>query len=111
MSRYRGTVVFDNSTEYYEYLRKDRDLKSVLHYATPILAHPTIYGRTTLVADKHVWGYGDRFYNLAHKYYGDAQYWWVIAWYNALPTEADIQNGDLISIPINLEKVLVTLGM
>jgi hypothetical protein len=111
VSRYRGTVVFQNSLEYYEYLRKDRDLRSVLHYETPILAHPSIPARSKLIADKYVWGYGDRFYNLANKYYGDPQYWWIIAWYNALPTEADIKNGDLISIPINLEKVLEVLGV
>ena len=106
MSRYKGTPVFDNSGEYYEYLRRRRDLKSVTHYATPIMAHPTITGRSRLVADKYVWGYGDRFYNLAHKYYGDPQYWWVIAWYNKRPTESHVKIGDVVRIPTPLDKVL-----
>jgi len=64
-----------------------------------------------VTSDTHIWKYGDRFYNLAHKYYGDPTYWWVIAWYNALPTEADIRIGDVIQIPISLEEARSALGV
>jgi hypothetical protein len=39
------------------------------------------------------------------------RYWWVIAWYNAVPTEASLENGDLIAIPVNLGKTLAVLGV
>ncbi len=108
--RYKGTKVFSNSDEYYEYLRRNRNLKSVDHYATPILKNPTVSERSSIVTTQHIWKYGDRLSNLAYQYYGDVRYWWVIAWYNSTPTEASLNNGDLIAIPIDLEKTLAILG-
>jgi len=111
MSRYRGTKKFRNNLEYYEYLKKKRDLRIVTHYATPILKNPTVQERMRITADTHIWSLGDRYYKLADKYYGDAGFWWVIAWYNAVPTEADLQTGDLLEIPVNLATVLGVLDL
>ena len=110
MPRYRRTKKFSNSSEYYEYLRKNRNVKRVIHYETPILNNPTVIDRAILTTDTHIWKYGDRYYNLATKYYGNPKYWWVIAWYNGAPTEADLDAGDMIEIPTDLEKTLVLLG-
>jgi hypothetical protein len=111
MSRYKGTSKFINSEEYYEYLRRERDLKSVEHYATPILKNPSIGDRMTVIADQRVWKYGDRLYKLAHQYYGHSRYWWVIAWYNGQPTEAHFRPGDLVQIPISLSDAYSALGL
>ena len=111
MPRYKRTKIFANDEEYYSYLTKNRNIKRITHYATPVLRNPTITDRTFLLTTAHIWSYGDRFYNLAFKYYGDVSYWWVIAWYNGTPTEADIQNGDLIEIPVNLNEALSVLGV
>jgi nucleoid-associated protein YgaU len=109
--RYSKTVIFDNDDDYYSYLTEKRPISSVTHYETSILKNPTIADRTELVTQQHVWSYGDRLYNLAHKYYGDVNYWWVIAWYNGVSLEAEILNGDLIEIPINLRRTLKILGV
>jgi len=109
MSRYNRTDILSNSLEYYEYLRRKRGLKRVVQYATPILHNPTILQRATLLTTTHIWKYGDRYYNLAAKYYGDVRYWWVIAWYNSMPTEADIFPGDVIEIPVNISDALKVL--
>ena len=111
MPRYNRTRIFSNDEEYYQYLTKKRNIKAATHFSTPALRHPAVAERASIITTSHVWGYGDRFYNLAYKYYGDPTYWWVIAWYNALPTEADIRNGDLIEIPINLSQALGILGV
>tara|TARA_A100001015_G_scaffold109655_1_gene121700 strand:+ start:617 stop:952 length:336 start_codon:yes stop_codon:yes gene_type:complete len=111
MPRYKRTKVFSNDEEYYDYLRKNRGIKRAVHYATPQLRNPTVSERASLLTTSHIWSYGDRFYNLAFKYYGDVNYWWIIAWYNAVPTEADIRNGDLIDIPVNLNDALAVLGV
>jgi hypothetical protein len=111
MGRYTNTRKFNNSEEYYEYLRRERDMKSVVHYATPALRNPSIVDRMSIIADQHVWKYGDRLYKLAHQYYGHSRYWWVIAWYNGQPTEAHMLPGDLIQIPINLSDALSVLGL
>ena len=54
----------------------------------------------------HVWSVGDRFYKLAHKYYGDSKMWWVIARFNSKPTEAHLNLGDVIAIPVPLTDAL-----
>ena len=59
-----------------------------------------------MTRSQHVWKAGDCYYKLANQYYGDAQYWWVIALFNQKPTEADVDLGDLIEIPLPLEAIL-----
>ena len=109
-SRYNKARKIFNNTEYYEPLRKSRDLKEIEQYATFPLTNPTVSQRASTVTNAHIWKYGDRLYNLAHQYYGDTRYWWVIAWWNGLPTEADIYPGDVIQIPVDLETTLRILG-
>ena len=110
-SRYSKSPKINNDIEFYEFLRKKRGVKNIVHTPTPILAQPTVRQRSALQTIGHIWSYGDRYYKLAHKYYGDSQYWWIIAWYSSRPTEADVKTGDYLDIPINLEKVLITLGV
>ncbi len=111
MSRYNGYKKFRNDSEYYSPLRKSRELKSVVQYGTPLLYHPNIFERASLQRDTHIWKYGDRFYNLADKYYNNPDLWWIIAWYNGYPTEAHIRKGDVIEIPVSLEEVSSVLGV
>jgi len=79
-------------------------------YETVMLKYPTVSERAKLITNTHIWKYGDRYYKLAHQYYGDSTLWWIIAWYNAKPTEVDISIGDVIRIPLNVEKALRVLG-
>jgi hypothetical protein len=111
MGRYNGSRRFRNTSEYYDYLRKNRNIKVANHYETPILRNPTVEQRMTIVSDSHIWSFGDRYYKLADKYYGDPSLWWVIAWYNAIPIEADLKTGDLIEIPVSLSAILGILGV
>ena len=67
--RYKRTKIFSNDEEYYEYLRRNRNLKSVDHYATPMLKNPTVSERASLITNQHIWKYGDRLSNLSFKYY------------------------------------------
>lgn len=107
MPRYKYTKTINNDIEFYEFLREKRNnLKNIIHYETQIMHNPNVAERSSLVTDSHIWKYGDRFYKLANTYYGDPQYWWVIAWYNAYPTEADVNIGNVIQIPIDLESAL-----
>ncbi len=111
MARYNKTPILINDSEYYKSLLKTRDTKRIQQYATPILENPTVEQRAAIAKTTHIWKYGDRFYKLAHQYYGDERFWWVIAWYNATPTEAHLKPGNAIRIPINLEQVLGILGV
>ena len=106
-SRYSNKTQIVNNTDYYAPLRREKS--SIVHHATPILKHPSLNNRRKLRTINHIWKYGDRLYKLADKYYNDSRFWWVIAWYNAMPTEASLRAGDVIAIPTNLEKTLRVL--
>lgn len=58
----------------------------------------------------HTWVSGDRLYKLASKYYGDPELWWVIAFYNAKPTESYYSYGSIVEIPLPLDRVLEQMG-
>jgi len=111
MSRYNKTKTFENNESFYSSLLEERDLNSVLQMETVILHHPTVEQRRLLKTNRHIWKYGDRLYNLANQYYSNPEHWWIIAWYNGYPTEANIPIGAVLYIPLSLEQVIEVLGL
>ncbi len=109
MSRYDKSRPFNNTQEIYEEFFEDRDVNYIKQYRTGKLHHPTVADRASLESIEHVWTLGDRMYKLAHRYYGDSRFWWVIAWYNGRPTEAHFNNGTLVYVPQPLNRVLAIL--
>ena len=110
-SRYSSKAVFRNSLEEYEGILEERGVKHVDQFLTPTLRHPTQENINDLTRVGHTWKVGDRYYKLAHEHYGDANLWWVIAWYNKKPTEAHVKMGETIVIPLPLGKILRYLGV
>jgi nucleoid-associated protein YgaU len=94
--------------QYKNMLRK-RGLNFIDIYGTPKLAHVTKKQVVNLKLVGHTWRVGDRYYKLAHKYYGDPEMWWIIAWYNQKPTESHLKVGDTITIPLPLDRILAYL--
>lgn len=45
--------------------------------------------------------HGDRLDILAHKFYGQGQYWWIIAWANNLAWPFSIPEGTILTIPLD----------
>ena len=112
MSRYTNYKILNNSSEYYRFLRQERNnLKNIRQYETPVLYHPNLMERANLATTTHLWSTGDRYYTLADQYYKDSTLWWIIAWYNGRPTESDCLPGDLLTIPLDAEAVLALLGI
>tara|TARA_Y100000592_G_C5462242_1_gene314611 strand:+ start:1371 stop:1706 length:336 start_codon:yes stop_codon:yes gene_type:complete len=111
MARNDKDRILINSSEYYKPLRKSRNAKIIEHFETPRIYHPTVRDRSTVISEAYIWKYGDRYYKLAYDYYGDQNLWWIIAWYNGYPTEAAIENGSVIEIPVDLEQVSRVLGV
>ena len=105
-SRYDNRVVLRNRNRLYRYLMKERGVSFIRQYNTPRMSYFTPAQIATFQSLQHVWRVGDRYYKLAHTFYGDSKYWWVIAWYNKAPTEAHLRPGDTIYVPVPLEKVL-----
>lgn len=110
MARYTSAKIINNNIEFYEFLRRKRGVKNIKQYATIRLKNPSAGERQLASTVAHVWSYGDKYFKLAAQYYGRPEYWWVIAWWNGRPTEADIDNGTSIQIPTNLEQALQILG-
>jgi hypothetical protein len=108
-NRYSNKTIFKNTNEIYEEIFENRDVPYIRQYGTPILMTPSARERAGLTRIRHVWSVGDKFYKLAIKYYNNAQYWWVIALYNQVPTEASVAIGDVVVIPLPLDRVLRTL--
>ena len=95
---------------YKRYLKKSRGMEQITQYSTPKFRHPDVSDLRNFNEVTHVWKTGDRYYKLAHEYYGDAEMWWVIALYNQRPTEFHVKLGDVLYIPTPLETVLFYIG-
>jgi len=106
MSRFNRRRVFVNRSDLYEEMAEERGLKHLRQLESPNFRYPTSDEIRTLIIRKHVWKAGDKFYKLAHEYYGDSRLWWVIAWYNKTPTESHLNVGQLVSIPTPVQKLL-----
>ena len=84
----------------------NRGVQHIIQYISPELRYPTPYEISQLQLEGHVWTLGDRYYKLAHEYYGSSRFWFVIAWFNQAPTESHLEAGQLIRIPLPLERIL-----
>lgn len=52
-----------------------------------------------LSQESHIWIPGDKFYKLSLQYYGNMDDWYIIAFFNNKPTDADVKIGEEIIIP------------
>ena len=69
MGRYEDSLKVRNDIDFYNFLRKNKGVKSIEHLNTAFLYHPTGLERASINTTQHIWKYGDRFYKLAHLYY------------------------------------------
>jgi nucleoid-associated protein YgaU len=106
MSRYSSRRLLKNNLEEYEEFFDDRGVKQITHFGTGVLKYPSVAQVRRLQNVQHIWKTGDRYYKLAAEHYGNPRLWWVIAHYNKKPTESDVRIGDILYIPIPLERVL-----
>lgn len=108
--RYDNRLKAINAEEQYEELFKERGVKQIRQYTTPKLTFPTAKEIDTLERIRVVWKHGDKLWKMAEQYYGDPKLWWIIGQFNKKPTDAHIAIGDVIIIPLPLEKILAYTG-
>ena len=101
----RGTLL-NNAHELYSEVLKKKGLKKITQYSTAQFNRPTIAEISELNIIDYAWQRGDRFYKIAAHGYGDMRLWWVIPWFNQKPLEADYEFGEIIHIPLPIERVL-----
>ena len=111
ISRHKKTNIIKNIDEDYKKIFSSRfGPTGLIQNTTTNIKMPTEEQKTKLSYNVETWGLGQRLYNLSFKYYGDAQYWWLIALFNNIPTEAEISFGDQIKIPVPLDLTLNLYG-
>lgn len=110
-SRYDGRKIRTNTSGEYKEIFKERNVKYIMQYLTANMTYPSTEQIMQLSNYSHVWKLGDRFYKLADQYYQDPSLWWIIAWYNKRPTESHVQIGQILRIPLPLDKILQILDV
>lgn len=109
--RYRDRDVLTNALERYKNHFKKRKVNHIDMYETPEFLHPSMDDIEGLEAIPHLWSHGDKYFKLAHYHYGNAEFWWVIAWFNQKPTDAHVEMGDIIYIPTPLDAIISQYGL
>jgi len=113
-SRYNKITPVNNIDDGYKKLyqySRFTTTTGIRQYPNLNLKYPTQEQLTSYSIQLETWSVGQRFYKLADKYYGDPQYWWVIAFFNKTPTEQSLNLGDAVQIPLPLELVLSDIGL
>ena len=105
-SRYIGRNIGINAAEIYSDSFKERRVGFIRQYFTANMPFPTQEQFNNLQSIPHVWKSGSRFYKLSQQYYKDPSMWWVIAWFNQTPTESHLEIGDIVNVPLPLERIL-----
>lgn len=109
MSRYKNSRIAINKNEMYQDLFEERGVKKITQFRTYGFKKVPQEVLDSIQTEDYIWKYGDTFWSLASKYYADPKMWWVIAGYNRKPTEASLNLGDTIKIPLNISEVMQVL--
>ena len=104
----RSLKKIDNKT--YDFLFKNRSANQSTIYADPYLHYPSEDAKKSFSYREHYWKTGDRFYKLSQKYYGTLNDWWIIARFNGKPTEANVELGERLLIPLPLSAAKSYMG-
>lgn len=106
VDRYGNRRIITNKSKLYKSILDKRYINKIEHYDTPILKYPTDEELGELKYKEIVWSVGSSYTKLAHDYYGNASLWWVIGWFNKKPMDTEVKLGDLIMVPLPIEKIL-----
>jgi hypothetical protein len=112
VSRYKNVDNYLNDDiDYQETFKTKFGTKGILQKETSSLIYPTEKQLSSFNYDTEVWTSSTRLTSLAFKYYGDAEYWWVIGFINKKPLDFHYLHGDIVNIPYPLESVLTAIGL
>ena len=111
ISRYKKIdIIRNNDTDYKKVFSSRFGSKGILQTTTTRFKQPTEGQLLNIEYVNETWKLGQRLYKLAYKYYGDSQYWWLIALFNGIGTEAELEFGQVIKVPVPVDIVLNLYG-
>ena len=97
-----------NKDRIYEDFFKKTGATSVEHLGLVFFGNPKDYQFLKEVKKiEHIYSVGDSLSKISYKHYGDARFWWLLAWFNSKPTDFHCEVGDIIEVPLPLEEVLL----
>lgn len=89
----------------------NRGVVAPLQYSVANFKQLTTDEILDLQIETKIWTLGEKYFKLAQEYYGDPEYWWLIAWFNERPLETQFTPGDIVEIPLPLELILEYLDI
>ena len=111
ISRYKKINVIKNTDSDYRKAFSSRfGPLGLIQTGTTEFVIPTENQLKNIQYVNETWSLGKRLYKLSFQYYGDSKYWWLIALYNGIATEAEIKFGDVVKVPVPLDIVLNLYG-
>ena len=111
VSRYTKNKVVINDDEQYKDVFNNRGVNSITHFGFEKLKRLKVSDIANIDIVNHTWQSHDRFFKLAFEHYGDSSLWWVIAWFNKTPTESHVELGQIVVVPLPLQKILDYFGL
>lgn len=110
-SRYKkSNIIKNNDADYKKVFSSRFGTLGMIQLSTTTFRRPTDKELMSVQYTSETWGLGKRLYKLSYQHYGDSKYWWIIALFNGISTEAEIKFGDAIKIPVPLDMVLNLYG-
>ena len=97
MPKYGNRSTIITSDDFYDDILDRRKVNEIRHYDVFEFSKKVI--RSSYVVKEHVWSKGDKLYKIANKYYGDDEFWWIIALWNGKPTDAHYEFGTVVQVP------------
>jgi hypothetical protein len=111
ISRYKKiNIINNNDADYIKIFSSRFGNKGLTQTTTTTFHNPTEEELASIKYSNETWGLGKRLYKLSYQYYGDVQYWWLIALFNGIATEAELELGQVIKVPVPLDIVLNLYG-
>jgi len=105
-SRYEDRLIAINKDERYKNIFRERRINFVRQYKSPSMQHIQPEDNISFNEIPVIWSREEAFWKISARLYGDPELWWVIAWYNLLPTDHHVAIGTEVLVPFPLSSVL-----
>ena len=96
--------IYENNDEQHRELLNSTGEESIKHYGLITYGDPSLESFLSEISVvQHIYSMGDSLSKIAYNQYGDAKFWWILAWFNSRPTDLHCSVGDTILIPLPLD--------
>lgn len=109
--RYSNSKIIVNIHENYEQYFRDRNVSLINTLENSKIKYPTETQLQTIHLEPYIWKDTDRFYKISYQFYKSPKYWWIIPFMNKKALESDFRAGDVVYIPMPLEKFIQIIGL